>query len=85
MKHLIATMAIIAVGGVVTAQPQPKAAVQTPEAMKASIEALRSSDVAWRKIAWKSCLLDGIKASRELKKPMILWIFIDRPVDDQRC
>ena len=49
------------------------------------IDALRSPDVAWRGIAWKTCLLDGLRASREEKKPVVLWVFIDRPVDDARC
>ena len=51
----------------------------------AEIAALKKEDVAWRKIAWKTCLLDGLKASREQNKPVMLWIFIDRPIDDERC
>ena len=46
---------------------------------------LKKHDVAWRKIEWKTCLLDGLKASREQGKPILLWIFIDRPIDDERC
>jgi len=42
-------------------------------------------EVAWRKINWKTCLLDGIRASRKQNKPMVLWVFIDLPVDDKRC
>jgi len=55
------------------------------DAEKAEIEALKSSKVAWREIAWKSCLLEGLKESREKKKPVLLWVFIDRPIDDARC
>ena len=62
-----------------------KTASITPNALKAEIEALKSSKVAWREIAWKSCLLEGLKESREKKKPVLLWIFIDRPIDDARC
>ena len=51
----------------------------------AQVSAMRVEKVAWRKIAWKPCLLDGIRESRKQKKPMILWIFIDRPIDDERC
>jgi hypothetical protein len=57
----------------------------TPEALKAEIEAMKAAKVAWREIAWKSCLLEGLKESRERKKPVLLWIFIDRPIDDARC
>jgi hypothetical protein len=57
----------------------------TAEAVKAEIEALKAAKVAWRQIAWKSCLIEGLKQSREKKKPMLLWVFIDRPIDDARC
>ncbi len=68
-------------------QPTAGAAkkAQTPQALKAEIEALKADKVAWREIQWKSCLLEGLKESREKKKPMLLWVFIDRPVDDRRC
>ena len=62
-----------------------KTASITPDALKAEIEALKSSKVAWREIAWKSCLIEGLKESREKKKPVLLWVFIDRPKDDARC
>jgi hypothetical protein len=58
---------------------------KTPEALQAEIRALQAPNVAWRQIAWKSCLLEGLKESRARNKPVLLWIFIDRPVDDARC
>ena len=64
-------------------QDSKKAA--TPEALKADIEALKAAKVAWRAIAWKSCLLEGLKESRAKNKPALLWVFIDRPIDDPRC
>jgi hypothetical protein len=54
----------------------------TPEGLLAEIESLKEGKVAWRGIAWKSCLLEGLKKSREEKKPVLLWVFIDRPTDD---
>jgi hypothetical protein len=57
----------------------------TPAALQAEIAALRAPHVAWREIAWKSCLLEGLKESRSTGKPALLWIFIDRPADDERC
>jgi hypothetical protein len=57
----------------------------TPEALQAEIKALQVAKVVWREIAWKSCLLEGLKESRAQNKPALLWIFIDRPVDDARC
>ena len=55
------------------------------DSTQSRIDALKVPAVAWRQIQWKTCLLDGIRASREQKKPLILWVFIDRPVDDERC
>src|SRR5439155_4690321 len=57
----------------------------TPETLQANIESLRPAQVAWREIPWKTCLLEGLKESREKGKPVLLWIFIDRPTDDGRC
>ena len=57
----------------------------TPQALQAEIEALKAAKVAWREIAWKTCLLEGLKESRAKKKPVLLWVFIDRPIDDARC
>lgn len=65
--------------------PPMPAAFETPEQMRTKIADLRVADVAWRKIAWKTCLLDALAASRAQHKPLILWVFIDRPVDDKRC
>ena len=49
------------------------------------IEQLREAEIGWRKIPWKTCLLDGITTSRKENKPIVLWIFIDLPFDDKRC
>lgn len=64
---------------------QGAAAETKPEALKAQIDALKADRVAWREIAWKTCLIDGLRESRETKKPVLLWVFIDRPTDDARC
>ena len=61
------------------------AGAMIPEALEAEIKALQPARVAWRDIAWKSCLLEGLKESRAKGKPLLLWIFIDRPADDARC
>lgn len=58
---------------------------KSPAALQAEIEALKAPKVAWREIAWKTCLLEGLKESRAKKKPILLWAFIDRPIDDARC
>jgi hypothetical protein len=65
--------------------PSPAQQAPTPEALQTEIEALKAAKVAWREIAWKSCLLEGLKESRAKNKPALLWVFIDRPIDDARC
>ena len=59
--------------------------LKSAAALQAEVDSLKKKDVAWREIQWKTCLLEGLKASREQKKPLMLWIFIDRPIDDERC
>jgi hypothetical protein len=63
----------------------PATSSPTPEALAARIEALKAPRVAWRDIAWKSCLLEGLAESRAKGKPVLVWVFIDRPTDDARC
>ena len=63
----------------------PTKKAPTPDSLKAEIDALKVAKVAWREIAWKSCLLEGLKESRDKNKPALLWVFIDRPIDDARC
>jgi len=58
---------------------------KSPDEVRSEVNALKKEDVAWRHIAWKTCLLDGLKSSREQNKPIMLWVFIDRPIDDERC
>ena len=53
--------------------------------VRKKIDGLKKPDIAWRKIKWKTCLVEGLIASREQKKPLLLWVFIDRPIDDERC
>ena len=63
----------------------PPLVEQSAAEIRRQFQELKRQDVPWRKIAWKTCLLDGLKASRDENKPMILWVFIDRPIDDERC
>ena len=78
---------VVLIAGIAWAQDErpTKTASITPDALKAEIDALKSSRVAWREIAWKSCLLEGLKEARAKNKPALVWVFIDRPIDDARC
>jgi hypothetical protein len=66
-------------------QASPAQRATTAEALQTEIAALKAPKVAWREIAWKNCLLEGLKESRAQNKPALLWVFIDRPIDDARC
>lgn len=87
MRNLTGVVCSVLFAGLAWAQPSPAADKEpaTPEALKAEIEGLKADKPAWREIAWKSCLLEGLKESRAQKKPVLLWVFIDRPCDDVRC
>lgn len=87
MRNLTVVLCFVVYAGLTRAQAPAIAekTSATPEAIQAEIEALRAAKVAWRGIAWKSCLLEGLKESRAQKKPVLLWVFIDRPIDDARC
>jgi len=87
MRNLTLALSSMLIAGLARAQPSPVAEEKpaTPESLKAEVEALKAAKPAWREIAWKSCLLEGLKESRAKNKPGLLWVFIDRPVDDARC
>ncbi len=87
MYRIVSIVCSVLFAGLGWAQPSPVAEKKpaTPEALKTEIETLKAAKVAWREIAWKSCLLEGLKESREKKKPVLLWVFIDRPIDDAHC
>ncbi len=64
---------------------KPSQQTKSREQLQADVESLYVAEVAWRSIPWRTCLLEGIRESRQQNKPIILWIFIDRPIDDERC
>ena len=53
--------------------------------LRAKIDELREDAPAWRGIPWGDSLAEGVREAREKKRPLLLWIFIDRPADDARC
>ncbi len=87
MHVMTAVAGLLLATGLPAAQEAQNAAGERagPETLKAEIEALKAPRVAWREIAWKSCLIEGLKESRDKNKPVVLWVFIDRPADDGRC
>jgi hypothetical protein len=82
---IVGSAALLFAGLGLTQAAAPPAKAPTPEELKARIESLRAARVAWREIPWKTCLLDGLKESRAKDRPVLLWVFIDRPIDDARC
>lgn len=75
-------LAAIASGRLGAGEPSGE---RSAEDIRAAIASLHVEDVAWRKVQWRTCLLDGLRDSRRLGKPLLLWVFIDRPIDDERC
>jgi hypothetical protein len=64
MKKVVAGVTLMLFVSIVGAQP-----FRSPESLRAEIEALRAPRVAWREIAWRSCLLEGLKESRSKGMP----------------
>lgn len=87
MKRTATALSLLMLACLLGAELPPSAAKKekSAESLLAEIEVLKAPQVAWRGIAWKTCLLEGLQESRASKKPVLLWAFIDRPIDDARC
>jgi hypothetical protein len=88
MKGMVAALCWVLCVGLLGAQQPGSSTIsraETPAALQAEIGALKAVAVAWREIPWKTCLLAGLEESRASGKPVLLWVFIDRPTDDARC
>ncbi len=85
-RYLVLLAAIISTS-VLTAQEQADRASYrlALRKLRLDVESLRAPEVPWRRVPWKSCLIAGLSESKKTRKPLILWIFIDRPIDDARC
>ncbi len=81
----IGALLVLIISGRELEPKEKRKQLKSAAAVEAEVDALKKRDVAWREIRWKICLLEGLQASREQKKPLMLWIFIDRPIDDERC
>lgn len=68
-----------------TQLPAVEDSARSLEEIRAVVKGLHKEDVAWRSVSWRTCLIDGLQESRRTGKPLVLWIFIDRPIDDERC
>ncbi|MEM7600562.1 MAG: hypothetical protein AAF357_04010 [Verrucomicrobiota bacterium] len=70
---------------VVAAQNPPPEEFPSFSTLEDQVDSLRIEDIAWRKIEWEHCILNGLEASREEGKPILFWCHIDLPADDKRC
>lgn len=57
----------------------------SPDTFLKAIEALQPGKLVWREIDWRYCLLKGIEDSRQAKKPILLWAFINADPSEERC
>jgi Spy/CpxP family protein refolding chaperone len=64
--------------------PAPESIASFDE-LNESVDSLRIESIAWRRVEWKHCILEGLKASQEENKPILFWCHIDLPADDKRC
>ena len=80
--HPGAVLLLVLVAAIASASPPIQ---NTNAEIETRVRAMKKPDVPWRKIAWKTCLLDAIHASKAQGKPIVAWVFIDRPKDDERC
>ncbi len=90
MKHASQCLVLLVasiISSVLFAQEQADKTLRplTLGKLRLHVESLRAPEVPWRKVRWESCLIAGLAESKKSKKPLILWIFIDRPIDDARC
>jgi hypothetical protein len=87
MKRVTVSWSLLLCAALVWAQQPASRAekVKTPDALKAEIEGLKPAKLAWREIQWKTCLLEGLKESRERKKPVLLWVVGPGEALDGRC
>jgi hypothetical protein len=78
--------AVIGAVTVVAAPPTPSIAIAaTPDALQAELERYRPPKLVWRDVAWRKCLLEGLRQSREQQKPVLLWAFINSDPKEERC
>ena len=82
---LMGLACMFAMVGAAAQEDAANSEARSPAEIMEEIEALRVDDVPWREIQWKTCLLEGLRESNAQHKPVMLWIFIDRPFDDERC
>lgn len=56
-----------------------------PEQITARLDALRQSGalIRWQEVPWQLDLNEGMRQSREEKRPMFLWVAGDDPLE--RC
>ncbi len=88
MRDSIVRLSMLLSLGLFLSCPVPLSAGEesrSSDRLRERIRELKVRDVVWREIPWTSCLLDGLRKARREKKPLLLWVFIDRPVDDTRC
>lgn len=84
-RSLICSLAAMTLSSGLAQDVRPAVEPDTLADLDREVQSLRVDKVAWRTIEWKTCLLDGLQAAHTQKKPLMLWIFIDRPIDDERC
>lgn len=66
------------------ATPRARPSDSGPEALRASIAALKPAKVVWREIGWRNCPLAALAEARRTNRPVLAWVFLGDP-RDERC
>lgn len=86
MHRLSGGMILMLAAALAGAQTSPDDDAKPPsaDALRAEIESLRDTNVLWRKVVWRTCLLEAFKESAREKKPVFLWVLGGAPANG-RC
>lgn len=79
---MLALILVFIFGQLITAQENKDLSF---DELNEKVISLKKAEVAWRTIDWNTCLIDGLNESKKQNKPILLWVFIDHPIDDERC
>ncbi len=85
LKSLLAILLYHVLPASAAESPALAEKANSPQALKAEIEALKPAQFAWQEIHWKTCLLEALKGAREKKKPVLLWVVGPGEALDGRC
>lgn len=83
MKHLILTLGLAGLVALTAAAGDPTTAERDALYRMAKLVRLDESVMRWREIPWYTDAIEGLKAARDEKRPVLLFVTGDDPLG--RC